>query len=203
MTKKRRKSKSFSFAFIFKMKLPTKEECFKLWDEFDLPENIRQHIFLVTKISAFLAYNLEKKVGKIDFNSLEKAALLHDLDKMQTVGDNAHNHALIAYDFLLKKGYSKFMAELVKFHKLEAPSDMADRWELKILRYADAISLGDKVVSLDERFEYLKNRYPHLSKDENQHIRPLIESIEKEICNILNTTPEKIRETIKKANETN
>ena len=135
--------------------MPTREECIKIWDEYELPENIRDHIELVTKIAVFLGKELKKKGEKIDIKLVEKAALLHDIDKMQTVGENVHNHGLISHDILLEKGFSKELAELVKFHKLEAPNSIANRWEVKILRYSDARSLGDKIVSLGERFKYL------------------------------------------------
>lgn len=177
------------------MKLPTKQECIELWDEYDLPENIRQHVLLVTKIAVFLANELVRKGEAVDVELVEKAALLHDIDKIQTIGENALKHGYVSYDILIGKGYPIKLAELVKYHRVEAFKDLAHSWELKCLRYADARSLGDKIVSLDERFEYLRNRYPHLRLEENR-VDELVLGIEKEICLKIGIKPEELKEKL-------
>ena len=175
------------------MKLPTKQECIKLWNEFSLPENIRDHILLVTRLSLFLAKKLKKQGIQININLLEKAALLHDLDKMQTVGRDIEDHGLVSSEILLKKGYSKELAELVRRHRMDIENKPSNSWELKVLRYADARSLGDRIVSIEERFGYVKKRYPHMRKKKYNYIVPLLKKLEKEICNKINIKPEELK----------
>jgi broad specificity phosphatase PhoE len=172
------------------MKLPTKEECEKLLDEFEIPINIREHIQLVTKISVFLAKELVKKGEKIDVNLTDAAASLHDLDKLKSSLER-NNHGDVAYEFLKQKGYAEEFADLIKYHRGELvyPRDMP--WELKILRYADFRVLGNKVVSVDERMADLKVRYPWFAKHENSDpVTAQIKNIEVEIFSKLNIKPE-------------
>ncbi len=178
------------------MNLPTEEECRKMWDEVDLPENIRQHILCVRKIAVFLARELGEKGEQIDVELVEKAALLHDIDKMHTLGENNHKHGTISYDILLKKGYPEELAKLIKFHRFETDDEISKKWELKVLRYADCRSLGDEIVSVDERFEYLRGKYPNLKKEENGYIEPLMRNVEKEICEKIGIKPEELKEKI-------
>jgi broad specificity phosphatase PhoE len=174
------------------MILPEKWDIEKFLDEFEVPENIREHIKLVTKISVFLAKELIEEGEKIDIRLVESAAALHDLDKIKSdVLMNNHGH--ISYDFLMQKGFSEELGDLIKYHRSESiyPKNMG--WELKILRYADSRALGDKLVSLDERMEDLKRRYPWFANPENSdRVIQMTKNIETEIFSKLGFLPEEL-----------
>jgi alpha-ribazole phosphatase/probable phosphoglycerate mutase len=181
------------------MKLPTKEECEKLLDEFEIPINIREHIQLVTKISVFLAKELIKKGENIDIELLSAASSLHDLDKLKSSLDR-DNHGEISYELLKQKGFAEEFADLIKYHRGELvyPRDMS--WELKILRYADARSLGNKIVSVDERMADLKARCLWFAKPENSDpVNSQTKNIETEIFSKIGIKPDDLKYVINKA----
>lgn len=172
------------------MKLPTKEEIEKFLKEFEVPPNIIDHTRKVTKICVFLANELSKKGEKINIEMLEVASLLHDLDKLKSSFEK-NDHGQIAYDFLKQRGFDEEFADLIKYHRGESiyPKEMG--WEIKILRYADLRFIGDKLVTIYERMDDLKVRYPWFAKPENSDpIIKMTKSIEQDIFSKLDFLPE-------------
>ena len=68
-------------------KIPTTEECFALWDEFEMPGNIRQHSLNVNKVAMIIANKLKEAGEDIDLELVNAGSLLHDLDKIHTLND--------------------------------------------------------------------------------------------------------------------
>ena len=90
------------------MKIPTTEECIRLLDEFEVPENIRQHCFAVNKVSMILAKELSKAGEDINIDLVNAASLLHDIDKIKTLKNN-NKHGELSCEWLSKKGYNEVM----------------------------------------------------------------------------------------------
>jgi putative nucleotidyltransferase with HDIG domain len=181
------------------MNLPTKEECESLLDEFELPQNIRDHIKLVTNIAVFLAKELEKKGEKLDINLIETAASLHDMDKLKWQIKH-ENHGDMAYDILVEKGYDEKLAHMVRYHGGENQHIKLDGWELKILRYADSRAIGDSFCSIGERMNDLKRRFEYWRSEWfSGPIVAATKNIENDIFSRLDFKPEELELMMKNA----
>ena len=85
------------------MDIPSRKECFSLLDEYKVPQNVRDHTDLVNRIAVFLATKLKDAGVDIDVDVVDRASLVHDLDKMQTL--ETGNHGEITEKILAERGY--------------------------------------------------------------------------------------------------
>lgn len=177
------------------MKLPTRKECLKLLNEYKLLKNMQRHVLEVNKVANFLAKKLKEKRVDINLELVDRASLLHDLDKFHTL-KNKRGHGFIAADILRKKGYKK-LATIVNKHILSSILDKKTKlkiWEEKIVFYADKRVKGDRIVSLKTRFNDLKKRYGINKKVMDVIVKsePLVIRLEKEIFNKIGIKPKEI-----------
>lgn len=205
------------------MNLPTREEIDALWDEYHVPQNVREHSQQVAKVAVLVAQKLKEKGIHVDVGLVERAALLHDMTRaanfenfeMQTgasEGDiefwkqlshkygNVH-HGESAAD-LLKEKYPE-VAEVIRAHTIEFETEniLDASWEMKILVYSDIRVVHDKILSMKERFEDSKKRHGNffdkLKEQTGIDYRELIMSnlikIEKQIFDIIDIEPEDIK----------
>jgi len=144
------------------MKIPTKKECLKLLHKNKTPSNVIGHSKAVCKVAGNIAKKLAGKGVKSNKNLVIAAALLHDIERLK------ENHVIKGARLLKKLGYPE-IAEVVKKHslyKLEEKDRQPATWEEKIVFYADKKVMGNKIVSLKERFHALEQIYKvNLSKE--------------------------------------
>jgi len=163
---------------------PTREQCIELLKKYSMPENIMQHSLKVTKVALFIGKKLREKGEEIDLNLLECAALLHDIDKKICLEDVALVHGAEGAKILEKEGLSK-IAQIVREHRLGfVRGNRFSSLESKVVYYSDKRVNHEKIVSLDERFEYLIERYGVKGPDVKKRIinaKPLVEALEKEL----------------------
>ena len=171
--------------------LPTREECYALLKEYEIPDNIMNHIDIVNKISIFLANKLIETGMEINIDMVDRASLLHDLDKMLTLGK--HNHGEITKEILTKKGYPE-LAEIALQHRVKSINDNLS-WEAKIVSYADRRVMHNKIVSISQRFADLIARYNvpegRLDSAEKQYNK-----LEKEIFDRIGMKPKELKKHI-------
>ena len=204
------------------MNLPTKEEIESLWDEYHVPENIREHSRQVAKVAVFLAKKLKEKGIHVDVGLAERSALLHDIARSanfenpeehpQATKEDADfwiqlkhkypdtHHGDIAADLLAEK-YPE-VADVIKAHTIENEFEglLESSWEAKLLVYADFRVLHDKIVSFEERTEDSIKRhgqfYEELQERTGKSYRKVIEAnvrkVEKEIFEKLDIGPEEV-----------
>jgi len=140
------------------MKIPTKEECLKILKSKNVHDNIIAHTTKVCEFSMKVVDLLESKGIKVNRKLVEAGALLHDVEKL-----SQKDHIVEGYEFIKSLGYPE-VAVVIKKHGLQHVDDESfepKAWEEKIVFYADKRVKNDKVVSLKERFEYVKKRYGH------------------------------------------
>jgi len=163
----------------------------KIWDELDVPENVRSHMVKVAGVCSFLC----GKIRSGGCENLRIAALLHDIFKVAAVKD----HEKRASEYIKKiPGIDGSVAEIVRKHGFKSISASSDdalfSIEEKILYYADKRVLHSRIVNLGERLEDGKKRYPvkHDHVDEyEKNVRKLFE-LEKEICGLAHIKPDQI-----------
>ncbi len=103
------------------------------------------------------ADDLEGKGTVVDRDLVAAAALLHDIKKL----DAQFCHGIEGGDFLREKGFHEVAAIVEKhcLNNIDDPGLVPQSTEEKLLMYADLRTNAGRMVSLDERFDYIRKRY--------------------------------------------
>lgn len=199
------------------MKLPTHEQIMELWDKFKVPNNVRDHMRMVTKVAVFIAEKFKENGIDVNIDLIEKASLLHDLIKVcnfktfdhtgyreepptkeellmwtEIKGRYGSMHHADAGCEVLKERYPE-LANTVRLHNyaLIGKEDGPKSWEDKIVNYADKRVTHDKVVTIAQRHADAIKRYrdDQMIVIENENYKKLQE-LEDEIFSEIGTRPE-------------
>jgi putative hydrolase of the HAD superfamily len=166
-------------------RIPALSQCLAWWNEWDLPENVRRHVTTVAWAAYTLAIMLRAKGIEADPVLTHRGGLLHDLDKIRTL-KMVTGHGKVSGSFLAEKGYDE-VAEIVREHIMHTILDPTadDRpWEVKLVYFCDKLAEGDRIVTLDERFTALGERYPaYMQKMSEAKIH--VWGLNNEICALL------------------
>jgi len=174
--------------------VPSKEECLRLMGEYGMLENIVSHSLKVARVALFLSVELNKKGHRIDTGLVEAASLLHDLTKTECLRTK-EDHALTGSQLLKGMGYER-VGEIVAQHIwLGKEEDSSSVSEEEIVNYADKRVMHDRIVSLEERFNDLKERYGEnlRAMDYLGRLQKEIYGIENKIFFILQIDPDHLR----------
>ncbi len=114
----------------------------EMYGHFQTPETVIAHM---RATAAFLSDLLDRLPGAYDRERLVKAALVHDIARTKP------RHADTAADYLEKEGFAG-TAALVRLHQSAEPTDPETLTEADLLFYADKRLLGDRTVTVEERF---------------------------------------------------
>lgn len=139
--------------------IPSPGRCIELMDEVDMPIHIRRHSFTVATIALYLGRFLQGNDGiTLNLQLLAAAALLHDIAKPRSIVTGERHHELGA-QMLDERGYF-LLSPIVKEHvsmdwtRLNGPLT-----ESLLVNYSDKRVKHDEIVSLEERFRDLLDRY--------------------------------------------
>jgi HD superfamily phosphodiesterase len=112
----------------------------------------------VAKVALFISTELNKRGQRISLDLVEAASLLHDLTKTECL-KTKEDHAKTGSQLLRGMGYER-VGEVVAQHIwLGKEADPLTISEEEIVNYADKRVMHDRIVSLEERFNDLKDRY--------------------------------------------
>ena len=138
--------------------IPDVKQCLGLMVQYHMLPNIRKHSIVVARVAEIISNGL---VGAGQDLSLEKiiaGALLHDIGKTACL-DNDDDHAVKGCEICLAHNLNS-IADIVAEHViLKNYSSENEFSEKEIVYYADKRVNHDQVVSLDERLEYILDRY--------------------------------------------
>ena len=153
-------------------------------------ENIVAHSLQVCRVATCLVDHLELEGIPLDRQLVQAAALLHDITKTRSF-KTEENHALTGAQYLTDSGYPE-VGNLVRQHvRLDDYSEDKSLTEAKIINYSDKRVLHDRIVPLDERMNYIMEKYATLPEHE-QRIRLLwakTKDLEKQIFSYLPFSP--------------
>ena len=135
---------------------PDRATCLELMDRYDMLPNIRRHSLVVCHVATSIARSLCSVGMTLDLPLIEAAALLHDITKTRSLRTGEH-HARSGALLLARLGYHR-IARIVRFH-IHPPPPGDHLTPEEIVSYADKRVLHDRIVSLGERFAYLRQRY--------------------------------------------
>lgn len=165
------------------MRLPTREQAEAYFDDFHVPDNFKNHCFLVNKTAVFLAEELKAAGEHIDLDLVDILSLLHDLFKPAALEKLCTEPQFKCYptqkqiefwEQMMKKYKAKhetglffevFKDEFPEFAKLMLHYGNHDIFtskksrEEQIVHYADWRVHCDTIVSLKDRTDNLLIRY--------------------------------------------
>ncbi|MDY7031113.1 MAG: HDIG domain-containing protein [Thermodesulfobacteriota bacterium] len=173
--------------------IPTKEECLNLMKEHNMLEHIIRHSLVVNKIALYLACQLNKVGENLDTFKVQAGALLHDITKTRSIHTH-EDHAITGSELVEKLGF-KSVSEIVRQHvRMDHNLDLSRITEIEVVNYADKRVTHERIVTLEERFEDLINRYG-LPEDRTSLIKQSklrAFQLEKKIFSKLDITPDEI-----------
>ena len=134
--------------------IPSREWTLGLMHEKSMPPHIIRHSKTVRLAAVCVAALLKKAGFRIDRRLVDRAALLHDICKAESLLKGG-DHALMGRRLMEKLGYPR-IGEIVGQHiRLES----LEVNEAMVVNYADKRIMHDRVVSLQKRFIDLMDRY--------------------------------------------
>ena len=134
---------------------PTKEECIRMLEANNVPKNIIEHSKKVYEVAMRVTDILEEKKINVNRDLVGAAALLHDIEKLK------EDHENRGAELVKSMGFNE-VALIIRKHGLSHLNDeqlVPSRIEDKIVFYADKRVKDGNLVSLKERFDYIKKKY--------------------------------------------
>ena len=159
-------------------------------DQHGMLGNIVSHSLEVTRVALFLCEELNKRGQRIDPDQVEAASLLHDLAKTECLSTK-EDHAQQGCELLKKMGYDRIgqvVAQHIQIWKEGNPSCVSEE---EVVNYADKRVCHDRIVSLETRFQDLKDRYGkgRTSLGQLKELEEATLEIERKIFSILRMDP--------------
>jgi HD superfamily phosphodiesterase len=192
------------------MTVPGRVEAASLLLSLEPPAWFVRHARAVAEVAAWLAARIEARGVAVDRRLVETAALLHDVDKALPADDPARGlpHGTGSAAWLTRTGHPE-LARAVSGHpvtRLLAGEEyrtwaaFASREE-RIVAYADKRA-GQRLESMDARFESWRRRYPQPASDERvaardleawRSVRARAERLEADVCRAAGVAPSAVR----------
>lgn len=140
------------------IRIPEEAACLELLLKYETPEHIIRHSQMVWLVGRLLGKGLLRRQVSLDMALLRASCLLHDIGKYPCVLDGTRYHDIRGGEILGEEGFPEVGRIVAQHVVLQAPA--ADRVrEEHVVFYADKRVVHDKIVSLDERFDYLCDTY--------------------------------------------
>lgn len=190
----------------------------KIYNKYHLPENLQMHMLRVAACSNLIIDNWNGTITNKE--AIIRASLLHDMGNMAKISDseiedeefrkirkgyideygrNSHKINLI---IAKEEGLKDFEIEIIdkKSSKRGEETLNSERYDVKILLYADQRVAPYGVTSLKERLEEVKKRYKNISssiwsnEEKANHLIECSLGIEKQIMQYCELNPEDIND---------
>jgi hypothetical protein len=206
------------------MDLPTEERIRELRDYYRLPVDVLSHIGVVKKTVLYLATELNKAGEGYNLELLSAAADLHDLGKFADIKrPELGEREKFGFSPILEENFVFWEEEIAKFpedynHEDIAAEVLKDYSELVevvlnhtprqilkeglskeaiLLNYVDKRASNHHVVTLEQRFAYLAERYLGHEDSGTKKIFDRYKQIETDIFNKLGFPAEELGERMK------
>lgn len=178
--------------------IPSFDKCFTLMRRYGMLENIVSHSIVVAGIARFMAAALNSAGIHVSVARATAGALLHDIGKTQSLGTDM-DHADLGRRICLHHRLDE-IADLVGEHVfLKNPDIDGIYTEEEIVYYADKRVNHDRVVSLDERLDYIIKKYGRNNADLQEGIKrnfALCTLVERKLFRPLVIRPDSLSELV-------
>jgi len=161
--------------------LPGYAQCFLWLNLLPQSQGLLAHVQAVAAVAYQLAIWLRQAELPVDPLLAQRAALLHDLAKIQASRASL-NHGDMAAEIVTQLGYP-VLAGIIQRHLLfavQSPNPPCS-WEEKIVYLADKLIEGSHLVDPTERLNSLSQRYPQ-DQARIQAVAPHLRRLQDEIC---------------------
>lgn len=173
------------------MNLPTLLHCHALFDQYRVPGTVKEHCNTVHKVATFLAEELVQKKYPLRLEIVKPFSLLHDFMKavvLERLTDPPYNYQPTKEELqmhqqlrekykglsetkvahlLLKDEFPEFAQLFLELDELTRNPHAPVSEETKFIHYVDWRVLGNKVVPLPERMNYIYDKYGHWIEKKN------------------------------------
>jgi len=177
------------------MEIP--EDVLRVWDKYNLQENVRKHCMKVAEIALRIAERVKNNGYDVDLDAVKKGALLHDLGRAITHAP--FEHFIISGELLRKEGFDEKIVKIAERHFSAGVSEedarrlglrvvknfMPETIEEKIVCYADKVTRGDNEIPFKEflkRLDELEREHPEtawFTKKTRERILKIREELER------------------------
>jgi putative nucleotidyltransferase with HDIG domain len=142
------------------MAIPSRERAEELLASHSLPEGIVTHSRGVARVAAEAARLVQAAGVPVDVHLVEVAALLHDIDKLETRGSGG-SHGVVGAAWMVDAGHEE-LAIPIASHPVTALFDeerYPRGWPSVTLSVADR-HVAQEFLTIDERIDDLALRHP-------------------------------------------
>ncbi|HLD72250.1 MAG TPA: hypothetical protein VJA23_01565 [Candidatus Nanoarchaeia archaeon] len=201
------------------MILPTEKQCLDWFNEYKVPQQVREHCLCVQRVADFLAEKVQSQGVAVRTDLVNRMALLHDLFKVVSIKNlgptekypdfNPTKEEIGVWKSLRKKYpglhegevsyliFKKDYPELaLSLRKVSTPGIIDRNWEEGIVHYADWRVNHNRIVSLKERLDYLKKTYPK-GTEFWQEDEKIIREFENKLMGLINIEAVKLADEIR------
>ena len=151
------------------MQIPSRTVCYELIREAQMLEHIAAHSLQVCRVATLLAKHMQLQVKILNLQLIQASALLHDITKTRSF-QTGELHSETGCHYLTDRGYPE-VGDIVRQHvRLDHYFESDAPTEAEIVNYADKRVLHDQIVSLQDRMDYILQRYGNspIAKDRLQ-----------------------------------
>lgn len=140
------------------MNLPTNKECFRIIKEMEMMDHIIDHSIMVSNVAVCLCRGVRHASPTLNEDLVRTAALLHDITKTRSFS-SGEIHSETGGGLMREMGYPE-IGNIVRQHvMLDRNCQDGPVSEPELVNYADKRVLHDRVVSLDQRLDYIIRKY--------------------------------------------
>lgn len=187
--------------------IPAIGQCLSLMDTYAMLDNIREHSFIVARVAETIVREMalpaEHGCTQPDLDLVLAGALLHDIAKTPCL-DGSCRHAEEGLAICVEHGFPE-VGEIVREHViLSSFTPEAYRKghfpAREIVYYADKRVRHNEIVSLEQRLEYIIDRYADGSnhiKDRIKHNFQLCFELETYLFSFLPFSPEELADRVR------
>ncbi|RPI73485.1 MAG: HDIG domain-containing protein [Desulfobacteraceae bacterium] len=138
--------------------IPSRIICYTLMDQYHMPEHIKAHSLMVEKIAVLIGQGLIRAGISVSLEKVMAGALLHDIAKSLCFNSTA-DHAAKGAEICRAYHFDEISMCVEKHINLGGHDLSGAIKEEEIVYYADKRVNHDIIVSLEERMNYLFERY--------------------------------------------
>lgn len=157
--------------------IPSRAECLKLMDQFEMFDNIKAHSLKVALAAETIITNLSETLPSTQLPEKQliiAGALLHDIAKTVCLKEGCR-HSEVGAEICEELGYDN-LAEIVKEHVILSDYSSAQCHSgyfkaKEIVYYADKRVKHDQITTLEDRLKYIISRYSKGDARVEAHIR--------------------------------
>ncbi len=167
-------------------------------DQYRMLENIKDHSVMVARVAGLITRKMQDVGQDLSLDLAVTAALLHDIAKTACLDSN-ENHAARGREICIAHEFFE-VADIVGEHVVltnGVPQECCS--EKEIVYYADKRVLHDSIVTIEDRLEYILDRYGQ----NDERLYYLIEqnfmicrAIEQKIFHVLELQPDDLADMV-------